>query len=170
MTMNISRLSLLLSCLLPLVGCGDSAEARELRDRAGQTFDAGADWAAASWDDFKVDAGERLDQLETALQRLEEATRDERGAVSEAMRQRLDQLRAEVRSMRDSYDKLGSTPGERWQEIASRLGAAAGEVQHGMAEAWEQLGEPGGGAAAESTGADTAVDPADATGPNHGGR
>ncbi|MBK8980427.1 MAG: hypothetical protein IPM29_31380 [Planctomycetes bacterium] len=138
MTRTTVALAALLSSVL-LAACGDSAEARELRDATRDVLDKGQAWVTSSWQEFRGQADQRLDRLADRIEALDEATRDQREQVAGRARELREALTRQLEAARRQLDDLKQRGGEGWQDGGERVREAVDALGQGVDRAWREL-------------------------------
>ena len=132
-------ISTLTATALFLSGCGDSAEAREMRKEAGEAMDAAGDLASKTWEEIKGFAEPRMGELQSDFDKLKaemaqqgEAVKAETRALAANAERQLEALGEKLdRARQASSDSAASA----WESVGDALDAT-GEA---LKKAWAEL-------------------------------
>lgn len=125
--------------LLSLAACGDSAEARELRDSVGDAYDATADYTAKQLRAFKDTMRTQWSALGADLERLKADIDKSTGPAQEKARELYEAAKREVAAAGEKLDAAGEAGDDALDTAVRKAKEAMTAAKQSMQEAWAAL-------------------------------
>jgi hypothetical protein len=142
MTNPTKRLALAVTSL-PLLfcfaACGDSAEAREVREKVGETVDATKDLAVKTWADLKRESQPMLDGARQQLDELQKDIAAGGSKVSEQAKQAAAAAKREIDDAAKAVESVKDAGSESAQKAWQSFNEALGHAKTSLQQGWEEL-------------------------------